>query len=83
MVGTAVWPRLAVKAWKDKLLDAVSDRCVRLCRRDPRDSAEAEQSLFEQLDDSLDRYANVARLARDAVAAYADDVRSGRQIKGK
>jgi hypothetical protein len=33
----------------------VSDRCVRLCRRDPRDSAEAEQALFEQLDDALDR----------------------------
>src|SRR5262249_42705962 len=37
-VGSAVWPRLALKLWKDKLLDAVSDRCVRLCRRDPRDS---------------------------------------------
>ncbi|MBA4067826.1 MAG: hypothetical protein C0501_29830 [Isosphaera sp.] len=49
------WPRFAVKAWKDRLLDAVSDRCVRLCRRDPRDSADAEQALFEQLDDALDR----------------------------
>jgi hypothetical protein len=55
LVGSAVWPRLAVKLWKDKLLDAVSDRCVRLCRRDPRDSAEAEQALFEQLDEALDR----------------------------
>jgi hypothetical protein len=54
-VGSAVWPRLALKLWKDKLLDAVSDRCVRLCRRDPRDSAEAEQTLFEQLDEALDR----------------------------
>jgi hypothetical protein len=53
--GSAVWPRLAVKAWKDRLLDAVADRCVRLCRRDPRDSAEAEQALFEQLDDAFDR----------------------------
>ena len=53
--GSAVWPRLAVKAWKDRLLDAVADRCVRLCRRDPRDSAEAEQALYEQLDDALDR----------------------------
>jgi hypothetical protein len=41
--------------WKNKLLDSISDRCVRMCRRDPRDSAEAEQSLFEQLDDALDR----------------------------
>jgi hypothetical protein len=53
--GSAVWPRLGVKAWKDRLLDAISDRCVRLCRRDPRDSADAEQALFEQLDEALDR----------------------------
>ena len=55
LAGSAVWPRLNVKAWKDRLLDAISDRCVRLCRRDPRDSAEAEQALFEQLDEALDR----------------------------
>ncbi|HEY1187748.1 MAG TPA: hypothetical protein VGE74_08830, partial [Gemmata sp.] len=54
-VGGAAWPRLSIKAWKDRLVDAVSDRCVRLCRRDPRDSAEAEQALFEQLDEALDR----------------------------
>jgi 3-methyl-2-oxobutanoate hydroxymethyltransferase len=35
------------------------------------------------LDDQADRYANVARVALDAIAAYADDVRSGRQIRGK
>ena len=34
------------------------------------------------LDDSVDRYANVARVALDAITAYAADVRSGRQIKG-
>jgi len=55
ILASTNWPRFAVKAWKDKLVDAVSDRCVRLCRRDPRDSAEAEQALFEQLDDALDR----------------------------
>ncbi|MCI0702205.1 MAG: hypothetical protein L0241_14070 [Planctomycetia bacterium] len=55
LVSSGVWPRLALKAWKDKLLDGVADRCVRLCRRDPRDSADAEQALFEQLDDALDR----------------------------
>src|SRR5207237_5779359 len=44
----------SVKAWKDRLLDAISDRCVRLCRRDPRDSADAEQALYEQLDDATD-----------------------------
>jgi 3-methyl-2-oxobutanoate hydroxymethyltransferase len=35
------------------------------------------------LDDEADRYANVARVAFDAVTAYADDVRGVRQIKGK
>jgi len=55
LVASACWPRCSAKAWKDRLLDAVSDRCVRLCRRDPRDSAEAEQALFEQLDDALER----------------------------
>jgi len=34
------------------------------------------------LDVAGDRYANVARAALDAITAYADDVRAGRQIKG-
>jgi hypothetical protein len=55
LVASVAWPRLGLRVWKDKLLDAVADRCIRLCRRDPRDSAEAEQALFEQLDDALDR----------------------------
>jgi hypothetical protein len=55
LVAVANWPRLAVKMWKERLLDAVADRCVRLCRRDPRDSAEAEQGLYDQLDEALDR----------------------------
>jgi hypothetical protein len=54
LLTSAHWPRYSQKVWKDRLIDAVSDRCVRLCRRDPRDSADAEQSLFEQLDDALD-----------------------------
>jgi hypothetical protein len=55
LAAAAAWPRASLKAWKDRLLDAVSDRCVRMCRRDPRDSAEAEQGLYEQLDPALDR----------------------------
>ena len=51
----AAWPRLSLKAWKDRLIDSLSDRCVRLCRRDPRDSADAEQALFEQLDPALEK----------------------------
>lgn len=34
------------------------------------------------LDEPPDAYANAARLTYDAVAAYAEDVRAGRQIKG-
>ena len=54
-IGFAMWQKFSAKAWKDRLLDAIADRCVRLCRRDPRDSAEAEQALFEQLDNAIDR----------------------------
>ena len=43
----------SVRAWFDRLIDAVADRCIRLCRRDPRDSAAAEQGIFEQLDTAL------------------------------
>jgi 3-methyl-2-oxobutanoate hydroxymethyltransferase len=34
------------------------------------------------LDDSTDRYANVAQAVLDGIKLYADDVRSGRQIRG-
>jgi 3-methyl-2-oxobutanoate hydroxymethyltransferase len=34
------------------------------------------------LDDPPDTYANVARIAHDAIAAYAADVRAGRQVRG-
>ncbi|HJZ94098.1 MAG TPA: hypothetical protein VKE40_24705 [Gemmataceae bacterium] len=53
--ATAVLPRLSVRQWRERLLDALSDRCVRLCRRDPRDNAEVEQMLFDQIEDAIDR----------------------------
>ena len=34
------------------------------------------------LDSKIDTYANVARITLDAITAYAEDVRAGRQIKG-
>ena len=34
------------------------------------------------LDDPPDTYANVARVNLDAISAYADDVRAGRQVRG-
>jgi hypothetical protein len=42
-------PQLARGVWLRRLLDGVAHRCVRLSRRDPRESAEAEQSLYDQL----------------------------------
>ncbi|QDU21656.1 hypothetical protein [Urbifossiella limnaea] len=56
VAAAAHWPQAGLKPWMDRLIDGVSDRCVRLCRRDPRDSAEAEQALYEQLDVTLDSY---------------------------
>ena len=37
----------------------------------------------DALDDNVDRYANVARVAFEAIGSYANDVRAGRQIRGK
>lgn len=54
VVATLTLPTLSERAWLDRVLSAVADRCVRLCRRDPRDSAAAEQSLYEQIDAILD-----------------------------
>jgi hypothetical protein len=42
-------PHLGRAAWLRRLLDGVSNRFIRQCRRDPRDDAATEQSLYEQL----------------------------------
>jgi hypothetical protein len=49
LTGGGSWPKAAARRWSDRLIDAVADRCVRVCRRDPRDSAAAEQAIFDQL----------------------------------
>lgn len=54
MLAQMSWPRASVKLWYDRLIDTISDRCVRICRRDPRDSGESEQSLFDQLGPALE-----------------------------
>src|SRR5207245_2221920 len=54
LLHTQALPRLGLRAWKERLLNAVADRCVRQSRRDPRDSAEAEQGLYEQLDEAME-----------------------------
>jgi hypothetical protein len=46
-------PQLGRGAWLGRLLDGVARRCIRQSRRDPRESAEAEQCLYDQLADLL------------------------------
>lgn len=52
--GTLPLPQLGLRTWRERVLGALADRCVRQSRRDPRDSADAEQGLFDQLDHVLD-----------------------------
>lgn len=51
LTGRQAFPALGTAAWKEAALDAICELCVRQSRRDPRDSGEAEQLLFDQLDD--------------------------------
>src|SRR5262249_16857764 len=54
LLATSVQPRLNLRAWKDRVLAGLADRCVRVCRRDPRDSGAAEQAPYEQIDSARD-----------------------------
>ena len=69
LVRAAAAPRLGLRAWRERLLDALADRCIRLCRRDPRGSAEVEQAVYDQIDDVLDR---VRQGQRASVGVRAD-----------
>jgi hypothetical protein len=60
---SATFPRLGIRHWRERLLDALSDRCVRQCRRDPRDTAEAEQMLFDQIEAAVERARTGQRLS--------------------
>jgi 3-methyl-2-oxobutanoate hydroxymethyltransferase len=48
-----------------------------------RSSFAAIGYLASALDDNVGRYANVAQITLDAIRTYADDVRSGGQIRGR
>jgi hypothetical protein len=51
VLETQSTPSLNLPEWKNCLLNAVADCCIHQSRRDPRDSASAEQLLYDQLDD--------------------------------
>jgi hypothetical protein len=53
LVRSETTPALGRGAWLRRLLEGVARRCIRLSRRDPRESADAEQSLYDQLADVL------------------------------
>lgn len=55
VLNAGTFQRLGVRGWRERLLDAIADRCVRQCRRDPRDSAETEQMVFDQLESTIDQ----------------------------
>jgi hypothetical protein len=54
VVTVQPWPQLGLRHWKDRVLDGIADRCIRQSRRDPRESAVAEQGLYEQFDVAFD-----------------------------
>ncbi len=55
ILGSGFWPQVSLRLWKNRLLDGMADHCVRICRRDPRDSAQAEQGMYDQLDTLLEQ----------------------------
>lgn len=41
---------LNLRLWKERVLAVAADACIRRSRRDPRDSPDAEQMLYDQID---------------------------------
>ena len=50
LIESRSFTQLGVHGWKDRLINALADRMIRVHRRDPRDVPSAEQSIFDQLD---------------------------------
>jgi molecular chaperone DnaK (HSP70) len=49
-MGQKALPQLGLKAWRERLMAAIADRCIRTSRRDPRECPDADQMVYEQLD---------------------------------
>ena len=54
LVETRCFPALGLRAWHERLINALADLCVWQTRRDPRDAPPAEQALYDQLDTLID-----------------------------
>lgn len=54
LVETRSFPALGLRAWHERLINALAELCIMQTRRDPRDAPHAEQGLYEQLDALVD-----------------------------
>jgi hypothetical protein len=54
LLASRALPHLSLGVWKEKLLNCLADTCIVQSRRDPRDTPQAEQTLYEQLDSLLE-----------------------------
>jgi hypothetical protein len=54
LIESRSFTHLGLRFWNERLLNALSDLCVRQHRRDPRDAPMAEQSLYDQLEPLTD-----------------------------
>ena len=50
LVESRSFPHLGLRFWRERLLDSLADLFIRSHRRDPRDTPQAEQMLFDQLE---------------------------------
>ncbi len=84
VLGQWQFPMLGLRRWRERLLAFLADQCVRVSRRDLRDSPEAEQVVFDQLDHVLDtcqanEVVSIRIQARhwfQTVALQADEIRA-------
>jgi len=74
LVAERVEPALGVRAWKERLLNCIADRCIRHSRRDPRHDGACEQLLYEQFDGALEacRHGQLAELVVQAEQWYQE-----------
>jgi molecular chaperone DnaK (HSP70) len=52
--GKRIVTALGLRVWREKLLGRIAELCIRSSRRDPRQSPDADQAVYDQLDAVLD-----------------------------
>jgi hypothetical protein len=70
---------LSLRVWRERLLNALSDAYVFDSRWDPRESPDAEQALFDQLDEMLDAalYGRITKVTVQTAQRYQNLVVHG------